>query len=67
MTDTTDQAQALAEVERDYPGCQAWRAQLAGLVYARSSMTSPPMVVRSTSNEGLREEIESAERERGLR
>jgi hypothetical protein len=67
MTDTTDQAQALAEVERDYPGWQAWQAQLAGLVYARRSMTSPPMVVRSTSNEGLREEIESAERERGLR
>jgi|HubBroStandDraft_4_1064222.scaffolds.fasta_scaffold479509_1 hypothetical protein len=60
-------SQALAEVERDYPGWQAWQAQLAGLVYARRPMTSPPMVVRSTSTEGLRKEIEAAERERGLR
>jgi hypothetical protein len=67
MADTTDQARALAEVEADYPGWRAWQAQLAGLVYARRPMTSPPMVVRSTSTEGLREEIESAERERGLR
>ena len=67
MTDTSDQAQALAEVERECPGWQAWQAQLAGLVYARRPMTSPPMVVRSTSTEGLRKEIEAAEQERGLR
>jgi hypothetical protein len=54
-------------MERDYPGWQAWPAALAGLVYARRPMTSPPLVVRSTSTEGLRTEIETAERQRGLR
>jgi len=69
MAEPTDQGQAraLAEVERDYPGWQAWPAALAGLVYARRPITSPPLVVRSTSTEGLRKEIETAERERGLR
>ena len=69
MAEPTDQGQAgaLAEVERDYPGWQAWPAALAGLVYARRPRTSPPLVVRSTSTEGLRKEIETAERERGLR
>lgn len=69
MAEPTDQGQAraLAEMERDYPGWQAWPAALAGLVYARRPMTSPPLVVRATSTEGLRREIETAERERGLR
>lgn len=58
---------ALREVERDYPGWHAWPSALAGLVYARRPMTSPPMVVRSISPGGLRQEIEAAERERGLR
>ena len=62
-----DNARALAEVERDYPGWHAWQAALAGLVYARRPRTSPPMVVRATSVAGLRLEIENAERERGLR
>jgi hypothetical protein len=68
MHDPTDQGQAraLAEVERDYPGWHAWPAALAGLVYARRPMSSPPMVVRATSVGQLREEIEAAERERGL-
>jgi hypothetical protein len=61
------QTAALAQVDRDYPGWHAWPAALAGLVYARRPRTSPPMVVRSTSIEGLRQEIEAAERERGLR
>jgi hypothetical protein len=61
------QATALAQVDRDYPGWHAWPAALAGLVYARRPRTSPPMVVRATSVGQLREEIEAAERERGLR
>jgi hypothetical protein len=62
-----DRARALAEVDRDYPGWHAWPAVLAGLVYARRPRTSPPLVVRSVTIDGLRQAIEDAERERGLR
>lgn len=62
-----ERARALAEVDRDYPGWHAWPAVLAGLVYARRPRTSPPLVVRSATVAGLREAIENAERERGLR
>lgn len=62
-----DQAAALAEIDRDYPGWHAWPGVLAGVIYARRPRSTPPMVVRSTTTEGLREEIEAAERERGLR
>ena len=62
-----DRISALAEVDRDYPGWHAWPAALAGLVYARRPRTSPPLVVRATSVDQLRKEIEAAERERGLR
>ena len=60
-------ARALAQVDRDYPGWHAWPAALAGLVYARRPRTSPPLVVRAASVNQLRTEIETAERERGLR
>jgi hypothetical protein len=62
-----DQASALAQVDRDYPGWHAWPAVLAGLVYARRSLSSPPLVVRAVSIGQLRQAIEDAERERGLR
>jgi hypothetical protein len=60
-------ASALAQVDRDYPGWHAWSAALAGLIYARRPRSSPPLVVRATSVEQLRTEIEAAERDRGLR
>ena len=62
-----ERARALAEVDRDYPGWHAWPAVLAGLVYARRPRSSPPLVVRSATIDGLRQAIEDAERERGLR
>jgi hypothetical protein len=62
-----DRARALAEVERDYPGWQAWPGVLAGVVYARRPGSRPPMVVRAVTTEELRQAIEDAERERGLR
>jgi hypothetical protein len=67
--DPADGAQcgALTTIPDDYPGWLAWEGAIAGLLYARRPRSSPPMVVRSTSTEGLRREIESAERERGLR
>jgi hypothetical protein len=69
MDDPSDhgQAAALAQVGRDYPGWHAWPAALAGLVYARRPRTSPPLVVRAASVDQLRNEIEAAEAERGLR
>ena len=63
----SEQARALAEVARDYPGWHAWPGVLAGVVYARRPRTSPPMVVRAISPDGLRQAIEAAETERGLR
>jgi hypothetical protein len=60
-------ARALREVERDYPGWQAWPAVLAGVVYARRPRTSPPLVVRAVTTDELRQAIETAEAERGLR
>lgn len=61
-----ERERALAAVDREYPCWHAWLG-LAGLVYARRPSSSPPMVVRSVTIAGLRREIESAERERGLR
>lgn len=57
----------LAEIERDYPGWHAWPGVLAGVVYARRPRSSPPLVVRAVSPLELRQAIEAAERERGLR
>jgi len=62
-----ERARALAEVERDYPGWHAWPGVIAGVVYARRPRSTPPMVVRAITPEALRQEIEAAERERGLR
>jgi hypothetical protein len=40
---------------------------LGGLVYARRPHTSPPVVVRAVTVDGLRQAIEDAERGWGLR
>jgi hypothetical protein len=58
---------ALAAIDRDLPPWHAWDGAIAGLVYARRPGSSPPMCVRSTTVAGLRQEIEAAERQRGLR
>jgi hypothetical protein len=58
---------SLATIPDDYPGWLAWEGVIAGLLYARRPGSSPPIVVRSSTTDGLRQEIESAEREHGLR
>ncbi len=58
---------ALAAVGQDYPPWHAWPGALAGVLYARRPDLAPPMVVRSVTIAGLRQEIERAEHERGLR
>ena len=62
-----ERARALAEVAQDYPGWETWPGVLAGVVYARRPCAHPPLVVRAITPAGLREAIESAEAERGLR
>jgi hypothetical protein len=62
-----ERAHALADLEHDFPGWEAWPGVLAGVVYARRPRTSPPLVVRAVTTAGLREAIKHAERERGLR
>ena len=64
--DHEERARALAVISADYPGWVAWPGVI-NLLYARRPRSSPPMVVRSTTEEGLRRAIEDAERERGLR
>ena len=62
-----ESAHALAEIARDYPGWETWKGALAGVVYARRPRSSPPMVVRAITTDALRQAIEGAEAERGLR
>jgi hypothetical protein len=62
-----ERTRALAKVEHDYPGWHTWPGVLAGVVYARRPRSSPPLVVRAASPAGLRQAIEAAEAERGLR
>jgi hypothetical protein len=62
-----ERALALAEVEHDYPGWHTWPGVLGGVVYARRPSINPPLVVRAVSPAGLRQAIEAAEAERGLR
>ncbi|HEV2375332.1 MAG TPA: hypothetical protein VGS19_24630 [Streptosporangiaceae bacterium] len=66
VTDAARQvAVALAAIERDYPGWRCWRASISPLYYARRPDVIPPLVVRSASAEGLRGEVEAAERDHG--
>ena len=62
-----ERQRALAAIGRDYPPWHAWPGALAGVLYARRPDLAPPMVVRSVTIAGLRQEIERAEHERGLR
>jgi hypothetical protein len=70
-TDRTDrvpeqeQPEDLATISDDYPEWETWGGVLAGLLYAKRR--DPQIVVRATSTEGLRAEIERVEREAGLR
>ena len=60
-------AQALRDIDRDLRPWHAWEGVIAGLLYARRPMTSPPLVVRAVTPDALRRAIEAAEQERGLR
>jgi hypothetical protein len=62
-----DLAAALTQIDRDHPGWHAWPGVLGGLVYARYPGTSPPVVVRAVTVDGLRQAIEDTERAWGLR
>lgn len=57
---------SLDDIGWDYPPWYAW-AGVGGILYARRPQSSPPMIVRSSTTDGLRQAIEEAERERGLR
>ncbi len=56
----------LDAITEEYPGWFAWSGVIS-LYYARRPRSTPPMVVRSPTLDGLREAIEKAEEERGLR
>jgi hypothetical protein len=69
ITALNDEGRAceLAEITRAYPAWRAWPGTVAGVLYARRPRTSPPLVVRAATLDRLRQAIEDAERERGLR
>ena len=61
-----ERSRALAGVARGYPPWHLWEGGF-GLLYARWPQSSPPLVVRAASVPALREAIESAEADRGVR
>ena len=69
ITALNDEGRAceLAEIAQAYPAWRAWPGTVAGVLYARRPRTSPPLVVRAATLDRLRQAIEDAERERGLR
>jgi hypothetical protein len=58
---------ALAQIERDYPGWECWVGTLPHLLYARRLRTSPPAVVRAATVEKLRAQVHDTEAERAAR
>jgi hypothetical protein len=56
-----DTAVALAAIERDFPRWETWVGTLPHLLYARLPMSSPPIVVRSATPQGLRAEVEATD------
>jgi hypothetical protein len=44
----------------EFPHWHVWRG-VSGLLYARRPLTSPPIVVRATDVEDLRDQIKNAE------
>ncbi|HEV2373537.1 MAG TPA: hypothetical protein VGS19_15360 [Streptosporangiaceae bacterium] len=66
VTEASRQVTAeLASIERDHPQWRCWRGSLGPLLYARRPDVIPPLVVRAASAEGLRAEVEQAERDHG--
>lgn len=64
-TDDIDPDPDQRAISDAYPDWTTWGGALAGLLYAKRDR--PQIVVRSTSDEGLRAAIERAERNHGLR
>jgi hypothetical protein len=46
----------LDDVQREFPAWECWRG-IAGLVYARKPLTSPPVVLRAEDPTDLRDQI----------
>ena len=53
----------LAVLRGQFPGWEAWRG-VSGLLYARRRMTSPPVVFRDVTGEGLVRKIREWEERR---
>ena len=58
------QCATLASIERDHPGWHTWTS-VAGLLYARRLMSSPPAVYRATDACELEAHIREHEERRG--
>lgn len=53
----------LATLRGQFPGWEAWRG-VSGLLYVRRRMTSPPVVLRDVTGEGLARQIREHEARR---
>lgn len=56
MPNPTDGDPTLDDVWREFPGWEVWQG-IAGLVYARKPLTSPPVVIRAEDPADLRDQI----------
>ena len=57
-----DNPPTLAEVAKRYPHWHRWDG-ISGLIYARRKLSSPPAVVRATSEQELADKITQWEKE----
>ena len=53
----------LAVLRGQFPGWECWRG-VSGILYVRRRMTSPPVVLRDVTGEGLARQIREWERQR---
>jgi hypothetical protein len=56
----TDTEPTLEDVAREFPRWHCWEG-IAGLLYARRPLTSPPWVVRTETIDQLRDKIKERE------
>jgi hypothetical protein len=64
-TETTDPlAELRALLAGEFPGWEAWRGVIAGVLYVRRRMSSPPVVFRGYTAKSLAEQIREHEARR---
>jgi hypothetical protein len=58
---TNEIIETLEDVEKVFPAWHCWAGVIAGILYARRPLTSPPAVVRDVTVAGLVQQIRNWE------